>query len=109
MTTMTMGCCACPSWNIWKSLRKRLILALAGLGVAFFLSLTFSETLWRIVQEPATAALASLGYKDTTLVMTAPMESFTIIWVKLPMLTSLFHCLTVAAVPGLVVRRSRAI
>jgi sec-independent protein translocase protein TatC len=73
-----------------EELRKRLILALAGLGVAFFLSLTFSETLWRIVQEPATAALASLGYKDTTLVMTAPMESFSIIWVKLPMLTSLF-------------------
>ena len=73
-----------------EELRKRLILALAGLGVAFFLSLTFSESLWRIVQEPATAALTALGYKDTSLVQTAPMESFSIIWVKLPMLTSLF-------------------
>lgn len=73
-----------------EELRKRLILALAGLGVAFVLSLTFSENLWRIVQEPAAAALATLGYKDTTLVMTSPMESFSIIWVKLPMLTSLF-------------------
>jgi sec-independent protein translocase protein TatC len=73
-----------------EELRKRLILALAGLGVAFFLSLTFSERLWGIVQEPAAAALASLGYKNTTLVMTSPMESFSIIWVKLPLLTSLF-------------------
>lgn len=73
-----------------EELRKRLILALAGLGVAFVLSLTFSERLWNIVQEPAAVALANLGYKNTTLVMTSPMESFSIIWVKLPMLTSLF-------------------
>jgi sec-independent protein translocase protein TatC len=73
-----------------EELRKRLILALAGLGVAFIVSLTFSDELWRIVQRPASAALASLGYKDTDLVTTAPMESFSIIWVKLPMLTALF-------------------
>jgi sec-independent protein translocase protein TatC len=73
-----------------EELRKRLILALAGLGVAFFTSLTFSERLWRIVQQPATAALTTLGYKDTALVTTSPMESFSIIWVKLPLLTSLF-------------------
>jgi sec-independent protein translocase protein TatC len=73
-----------------EELRKRLIWALLGLGIAFFVSLTFSEQLWAIVQEPATAALRSLGYKDTTLVFTSPMESFSIIWVKLPMLTSLF-------------------
>ena len=73
-----------------EELRKRLIWALVGLGVAFLASLTFCEQLWNIVQEPATAALTSLGYKDTTLVTTAPMESFSIIWVKLPMLTSLF-------------------
>ena len=73
-----------------EELRKRLIWALVGLAVAFFASLTFSEQLWRIVQEPAAVALASLGYKDTSLVFTSPMESFSIIWVKLPMLTSLF-------------------
>ena len=73
-----------------EELRKRLIMALAGLGIAFFASLTFSEQLWKIVQEPAAVALASLGYKDTSLVLTSPMESFSIIWVKLPMLTSLF-------------------
>ena len=42
-----------------EELRKRLILALAGLGVAFVLSLTFSERLWNIVQEPAAVALAN--------------------------------------------------
>jgi len=73
-----------------EELRKRLIMALAGLGIAFFASLTFSEQLWKIVQEPAAAALTSLGYKDTSLVFTSPMVSFSIIWVKLPMLTSLF-------------------
>jgi sec-independent protein translocase protein TatC len=73
-----------------EELRKRLILALAGLGIAFVVSLTFSDQLWRIVQQPAAAALASLGYVDTSLVTTAPMESFSIIWVKLPMLTAIF-------------------
>ena len=73
-----------------EELRSRLIWALAGLGVAFILSLTFTEALWNVVQEPAAAALANLGYKDLTLVFTSPMESFSIIWVKLPMLTALF-------------------
>ena len=73
-----------------EELRKRIILALAGLAVAFLLSLTFSNDLWKIVQEPATAALTSLGYKEVRLVMTSPMEGFSIIWVKLPMLVSVF-------------------
>jgi sec-independent protein translocase protein TatC len=46
--------------------------------------------LWQVVQEPATAALANLGYKDASLVFTSPMESFSIIWVKLPLLTGIF-------------------
>lgn len=73
-----------------EELRSRILRSLIGLGVAFVLSLAFSERLWRIVQEPAAEALASLGYKDLTLVFTSPMESFSIIWMKLPLLTSLF-------------------
>jgi sec-independent protein translocase protein TatC len=73
-----------------EELRKRLILSVAGLGVAFLASLIFTNQLWEVVQEPAAEALKSLGYKDLTLVMTSPMESFSIIWVKLPMLVSLF-------------------
>jgi sec-independent protein translocase protein TatC len=73
-----------------EELRKRLILSVAGLGVTFLVSLIFTNQLWQVVQEPAAAALASLGYKDLTLVMTSPMESFSIIWVKLPLLVALF-------------------
>jgi sec-independent protein translocase protein TatC len=73
-----------------EELRSRIIRALFGLGVAFLLSLTFSEALWGIVQEPAAAALRNLGYKDAGLVFTSPMESFIIIWVKLPLLVSIF-------------------
>jgi sec-independent protein translocase protein TatC len=73
-----------------EELRKRLIYAIGGLGVAFMVSLTFSEALWMIVQEPATVALASLGYKDIGLVFTSPMDSFSIIYVKLPLLTAMF-------------------
>jgi sec-independent protein translocase protein TatC len=43
-----------------------------------------------IVQEPATAALTTLGYKETALVQTSPMEVFSIVWVKMPMLCSIF-------------------
>jgi sec-independent protein translocase protein TatC len=73
-----------------EELRTRIIHALIGMAVAFLASLTFSERLWGIVQEPATAALKNLGYTDTTLVFTSPMESFTIIWMKLPLLTAVF-------------------
>jgi sec-independent protein translocase protein TatC len=73
-----------------EELRSRLLRALIGLGVAFAVSLTFSERLWAIVQEPASAALRNLGYEDLGLVFTSPMESFTIIWMKLPLLVSVF-------------------
>jgi sec-independent protein translocase protein TatC len=73
-----------------EELRARIIRALLGIGISFLLSLTFSEALWRIVQEPAAAALRDLGYKDAGLVFTSPMESFIIIWVKLPLLVSIF-------------------
>jgi len=73
-----------------EELRARLIRGLAGLGVAFLLCMYFSEPIWGIVQEPAAAALRSIGYNDATLVFTSPMESFMIIWFKLPLLVSLF-------------------
>ena len=73
-----------------EELRKRLILSVAGLGVAFLVSLIFTNELWRVVQEPAAEALKTLGYTNLTLVATSPMESFSIIWVKLPLLVSLF-------------------
>jgi sec-independent protein translocase protein TatC len=72
-----------------EELRVRLIRMLLGLGVAFVLCLAFAEWLWTIVQEPAAAALTNLGLKPD-LIMTSPMESFSIIYMKLPLVVSLF-------------------
>jgi sec-independent protein translocase protein TatC len=73
-----------------EELRSRLIKALIGIGVAFAVSLFFTNELWQIIKEPAEAALKSLGVKNTHLVMVTPTESFSIIWVKLPVLTAIF-------------------
>lgn len=73
-----------------EELRHRLIMMLAGLGVSFVLCLTFCDRLWMIVQEPAMSALKEIGVKNPTLVILSPMESFQIIWMKLPLLCSVF-------------------
>jgi len=73
-----------------EELRNRLFYMLAGIGVAFMFSLIFAERLWVIVSEPATAALTTLGIKDPRLAQITPMEVFTTVWVKLPMLTAIF-------------------
>src|SRR3981081_4345790 len=62
---------------------------LLGLGVAFVLCLYFAERLWILVQEPAAVALTNLGFKPD-LIQTSPMESVSIIWMKLPLVVSLF-------------------
>lgn len=73
-----------------EELRSRLIKAITGLGVAFILSLTFSSQLWKFVSAPAKDALMQLGINPPKLVQTTPMESFSIIWMKLPLLTAIF-------------------
>ena len=73
-----------------EELRSRLIYALAGVGAAFVFCLYFTESLWNIVQEPAAATLKALGYTETSLVQTSPTEVFSIVYVKLPMLCSIF-------------------
>jgi sec-independent protein translocase protein TatC len=72
-----------------EELRSRIIRALVGIAVAFALSLFYSNQLWVIIVQPAAKALTSLGYAPD-LVFTSPMESFTIIWFKLPLLCSIF-------------------
>ena len=72
-----------------QELRSRIIRAVAGVGVAFIVSLTYTDRLWAFVCQPAVSALKTLGYRPT-LVQIEPMESFQIIWVKLPILCSLF-------------------
>jgi sec-independent protein translocase protein TatC len=72
-----------------EELRSRIIKALAGLGVAFALSLFFAERLWLVVQSPAAAALTSLGLPPK-LAQLSPMEAFSVVWIKLPLLASIF-------------------
>ncbi len=73
-----------------EELRTRLVRMLMGLGVAFLLALIFAGKLWDIIEEPAKVALEHLKVVPPRLVMTVPMEGFSIIWVKLPLLCSIF-------------------
>jgi len=72
-----------------EELRSRLIKMAAGIGVAFVVSVFFSNELWRVVSQPAVEALKTLGYPPT-LAQITPMENFNVIWVKLPILCSIF-------------------
>lgn len=72
-----------------EELRSRLIRMVMGIGVAFVVSLTFSDRLWTFVVQPAAQALKQLNYTPN-LVIISPMESFNIIWVKLPIYCALF-------------------
>jgi sec-independent protein translocase protein TatC len=73
-----------------QELRSRILRALAGLGVAFVLSLTFCSPLWDIVRQPAVSALTTLGIKPPVLHNLTMMEGFTVIWFKLPVLCAIF-------------------
>jgi sec-independent protein translocase protein TatC len=73
-----------------EELRSRIIKAIIGLGVAFVLCLTFASPLWNIVAAPAVSALTNLGVNPPELVAITPMEQFNTIWVKIPLLCSLF-------------------
>ena len=73
-----------------EELRLRLIRALMGLGVAFFACLLFADRLWLIVSEPAIAALKKINPANPNLVMNAPIDGFSTMWVKLPLLASVF-------------------
>jgi sec-independent protein translocase protein TatC len=70
-------------------LRSRILKALAGIVVAFLLSITFCGPLWKIVSAPAVDALKNLGL-NPQLVAITPMEQFNVIYLKLPLLVSVF-------------------
>lgn len=73
-----------------EELRSRIIKCLWGVGVAFLLSLIFADRLWEIIRQPADQALNYLKVVPPKLTITAPMEGFSIIWIKLPVLCSIF-------------------
>lgn len=71
-------------------LRGRIIRALMGLAVAFVVSILYCYKLWEIISDPAVDALRTLHVDPPQLIQTTPMEGFSIIWVKLPLLCSVF-------------------
>jgi len=73
-----------------EELRSRIIRALYGLGIAFILSLGFANKLWDFVSDPAIVALKHLHVNPPRLAQLTPMEGFSIIWVELPLLASVF-------------------
>lgn len=73
-----------------EELRSRILKALAGLVVAFFLCIGFCKQLWSIVAAPAVNALKHLGVNPPNLAAIKPMEQFNVIYIKLPLLLSLF-------------------
>ncbi len=72
-----------------EELRSRILKALGGILVSFLLSLTFCKELWSIVVAPAVTALKHLGFKPD-LVQITPLEQFNVIYMKLPLLVSIF-------------------
>jgi sec-independent protein translocase protein TatC len=73
-----------------EELRARIIRIVMGVGVAFVASLAFCDKLWLFVQEPAHYALRKIGVNPPNLVAIAPMDQFNIVWIKLPILASIF-------------------
>jgi sec-independent protein translocase protein TatC len=73
-----------------EEMRHRIIRALQGFGVAFLLCIVFCYPLWDFVRAPSVAALTKLGVNPPNLVQNEPMEAFSIIWVQVPLVFSLF-------------------
>ena len=73
-----------------EELRSRIIRALIGVAVAFAVSLLFCDRLWDFVRQPATHALETLGINPPNLAQITPMESFNVIWFKLPIMCAIF-------------------
>src|ERR1700676_3895449 len=73
-----------------EEMRSRITRALMGFGVAFLVCIVFCYPLWDFVRAPAVDALTKIGVKPPNLVINEPMEAFSIIWVKVPLVFALF-------------------
>jgi sec-independent protein translocase protein TatC len=73
-----------------EELRTRILHMLVGVVVIFFVSLLFCNQLWKVISMPAVDALKQLGVNPPDLVLISPMDTFQIIWMKLPLLVSIF-------------------
>jgi len=73
-----------------EELRTRIIRALYGFGVAFLVCMIFCYQLWDFVRAPAVDALTKIGVNPPNLIINEPMEGFSIIWVKVPLVFAIF-------------------
>ncbi len=73
-----------------EELRGRLLRAIGGLLAAFILCIGFCKDLWNVVSGPAVIALKHLGINPPNLTAITPMEQFNVIYLKLPLLASVF-------------------
>jgi sec-independent protein translocase protein TatC len=73
-----------------EEMRTRILRALLGVGVAFLTCIIFAYQIWDFVSAPAVDALKKLKIDPPDLVITQPMEGFSVIWVKVPLVVSLF-------------------
>ena len=73
-----------------EELRARLLRAIGGLIVIFVLCIGFCKDLWLVVSAPAVEALRHLGVNPPNLAQISPMEQFNVIYLKLPLLVSIF-------------------
>jgi sec-independent protein translocase protein TatC len=73
-----------------EELRSRILRALAGMGIAFAVCLCLGPQLWDIIRQPAKTALEHLHVNPPNLALIDPMDSFQIIWMKIPLLCAIF-------------------
>ncbi len=73
-----------------EELRHRIIMVVYGMAAAFCIALLFRNEMWDLVSKPATTALTHLHVVPPSLVMISSMDSFQVIWMKLPLLAAVF-------------------
>ncbi len=73
-----------------EELRLRLLRSIYGIGVAFAACIYFTPMIWEAIRQPYVKAMAINGVSNAELVVLTPTESFSILWVKLPVLCAIF-------------------
>ncbi|MBM3796730.1 MAG: twin-arginine translocase subunit TatC [Acidobacteria bacterium] len=73
-----------------EELRARIIHSLYGILAAFAACIYFTPSIWQAIRQPYVKAMAINGVPNAKLMQLTPMEAFSIIWVKLPVLCALF-------------------
>ena len=72
-----------------EELRARLIRIIIGFALCFVGCLYFAPEIWKFVSEPAISALKTINAEPVLIAIT-PMEQFNTIWIKAPLVVSIF-------------------